>query len=562
MAVGGSGKTPLVAHVARLLQDAGHRPAILTRGYARARPSDGVTVVSDGERVLADLDRAGDEPLMLARRLPGVPVLVSSDRYLSGRLAERRFGCSVHLLDDGFQHFQLERDVDLVVVSGADLARPATLPSGRLREPLDALRDASAVVLADVEPAEDEAAVRALGALGVEIAFRLARESGSPQPIDRGRSIRAARGRHARSGGGRPRAAGAVLRRRRRGTGGRWRARWRFATTTATRDATSPASAAAMRGAGAAMVVTTEKDVVRMLPLRPLPVPVAWLPLSVRRRAGGRVRGVAGRAGSGVEAGRRPVVTTDDRTRLTATGSACVIASNTCSWPPWPSASGTCRGGRSACRAGRWGSLFYALDAQRRRVALDNLARAFPGRPAAERRRIARGVFRHFGRLLFELLKFSALAPDEMLARVEFEGDERVRQAYAAGRGVFFLTAHFGCWETHGLVHACSLAPMGVMARPLDNPLLHDLLERVRQCTGNFVIYRKGGIRRTLRALESGQGVGMLIDQHIHGPDAIYVDFFDRPAATTTALAALALRTGAPVIPVFAVPTAPAAATA
>jgi Kdo2-lipid IVA lauroyltransferase/acyltransferase len=203
------------------------------------------------------------------------------------------------------------------------------------------------------------------------------------------------------------------------------------------------------------------------------------------------------------------------------------------------------------------GAAFYAIDAPRRRVALDNLARAFPSRPLAERRTIARRVFQHFGRMLFELLKFSTLSADEMLARVEFEGDDRARQAYAAGRGAFFLTAHFGCWETNGLVHALQLAPIGLMARPLDNPRLHDLLERVRQCTGNWVIYRKGGIRRTLRALESGQGVAILIDQHIHGPDATLVDFFNRPAATTTALAALALRTGAPVIPVFAVPTSP-----
>jgi Kdo2-lipid IVA lauroyltransferase/acyltransferase len=203
------------------------------------------------------------------------------------------------------------------------------------------------------------------------------------------------------------------------------------------------------------------------------------------------------------------------------------------------------------------GAAFYAIDVPRRRVALDNLARAFPTRSVDERRTIARKVFRHFGRMLFELLKFSRLSADEMLARVEFEGDDRARQAYAAGRGVFFLTAHFGNWETNGLVHALHLAPLGVMARPLDNPRLHDLLERVRQCTGNWVIYRKGGLRRTLRALESGQGVAVLIDQHIHGPDATLVDFFDRPAATTTALAALALRTGARVIPVFAVPTAP-----
>jgi KDO2-lipid IV(A) lauroyltransferase len=213
---------------------------------------------------------------------------------------------------------------------------------------------------------------------------------------------------------------------------------------------------------------------------------------------------------------------------------------------------------RAVCASGGALGLFvYALDGPRRRVTLDNLARAFPGRPAAERRRIARGVFRHFGRMAFELLKFSALAPDDMLARVEFDGEEHARQAYAAGRGVLFLTAHFGYWEINGLAHALHIAPIGVMARPLDNPLLHGLLERARQSTGNFVIYRKGGIRRTLRAIESGQGVAILIDQHIHGSDATHVDFFNRPAATTTSLAALALRTGARVIPVFAIPTAP-----
>ena len=217
-------------------------------------------------------------------------------------------------------------------------------------------------------------------------------------------------------------------------------------------------------------------------------------------------------------------------------------------WLPWRVVAGL---GRAL------GVVVYALDGSRRRVTLDNLARAFPGRPAAERARIARGVFRHFGRMLFEFLKFSAIEPEEMLARAEFEGEEYVRQAYAGGRGVFLLTAHFGCWEVHGLVHALRLAPIGVMARPLDNPLLHGLLERARQCTGNFVIYRKGGIRRTLRAIESGQAVAMLIDQHIHGPDAVHVNYFNRPAATTTALAALALRTGAPVVPVFTVPTTP-----
>jgi KDO2-lipid IV(A) lauroyltransferase len=208
--------------------------------------------------------------------------------------------------------------------------------------------------------------------------------------------------------------------------------------------------------------------------------------------------------------------------------------------------------------AGRMlGLLFYTFDLPHRRVALENLASAFPGRPVEERRAIARHVFQHFGAMLFELLKFSRLTPEEMLSRVEFEGADRARQAYAAGRGVFLLTGHFGCWEVHGLVHALHLQPIGVMARPLDNPYLNAMLERVRSSTGNRVIYRRGGIRRTMRALEAGQAVAILIDQHIHGPDAIKVDFFNRPAATTTALAALTERTGAQVLPVFAIPLGP-----
>ena len=100
----------------------------------------------------------------------------------------------------------------------------------------------------------------------------------------------------------------------------------------------------------------------------------------------------------------------------------------------------------------------------------------------------------------------------------------------------------------------CACEPMSVLARPLDNPHLNALLERIRTRTGNSVIYRQGAVRKVLRELAANHGVAMLIDQHMHTPDAIYVDFFERPAATTSALAALALRTGAPVVPVFALP--------
>ena len=203
------------------------------------------------------------------------------------------------------------------------------------------------------------------------------------------------------------------------------------------------------------------------------------------------------------------------------------------------------------------GMAFYAIDGAHRRIAHRNLATAFPARPESERRRIAHGAFAHFGRLLTELLKFSTLAAGEMLARVEFEGDERARAAYAQGRGVLFITGHFGYWELQALVHALRVEPVAVLGRALDNEHLNALLERIRQKTGNTVIYRKGTIRRVMRTLEGGHGVAVLIDQHIISRDAIYVEFFQQPAATTSMVAALALRTGAVVIPVFAVPLAP-----
>src|SRR5438105_1319422 len=138
------------------------------------------------------------------------------------------------------------------------------------------------------------------------------------------------------------------------------------------------------------------------------------------------------------------------------------------------------------------GLMFHTFDRAHRRIAERNLASAFPMRPAAERRAIARGTFEHFGRLLLELLKFSTLSPEGMLARVEFDGEDRARLAYAQGKGVLFFTGHFGFWELHAMVHALRIEPINLLARSLDNPQLNDLLERIRQGTGNTVVYRRG----------------------------------------------------------------------
>ena len=206
-----------------------------------------------------------------------------------------------------------------------------------------------------------------------------------------------------------------------------------------------------------------------------------------------------------------------------------------------------------ACGRG-FGRLALGLGI-RQRVCMTNLAIAFPGpERAAERRRVARRAYEHLGVVVFEFLGLGRLRRDELQRRLEIIGTEHLQAALAGGKGVIIFSGHFGYWELQALGHALVLPPMSVMARPLDNPYLHRLLEDIRRRTGNGVIYRQGGLRRVLRALHANECVGMLIDQHVHGAAAVTVDFFGRPVATTSALATLALRTGAPLVPVFALP--------
>lgn len=166
LSVGGTGKSPLVGHLAQWLVAEGERPAILSRGYKRRATVDGVVVVSDGSAILADVDHAGDEPLMLARQVPAAVVCVGEDRHLAGVVAERALGATVHLLDDGFQHVQLARDFDILVTSAGEIPNGRVLPGGRLREARDAAARAHFVVVvgADADTARREAWELGIGA--------------------------------------------------------------------------------------------------------------------------------------------------------------------------------------------------------------------------------------------------------------------------------------------------------------------------------------------------------------------------------------------------------------
>jgi tetraacyldisaccharide 4'-kinase len=272
LAVGGRAKTPIAGWIASHLASIGERPAILSRGYRRSRMQDGVVVVRDPDGIRADLDRAGDEPLMLARRLDGVAVLSSPDRYLAGRVAEHHFGCTVHLLDDGFQHFALHRSIDIVVIGREDLDDPRTLPFGRLREPLDVLGAASAVIALDETTVQGLAPGRPIWrARRILEQARLVEPYGAPALPSRGSVVAVA-------GIARPQRFFSDLR----------AAGWPIARELAFRDH-HPYSVRdvsdifrAAREQAADLVVTTEKDLVRLLPFRPFPLSVAWVALSVR----------------------------------------------------------------------------------------------------------------------------------------------------------------------------------------------------------------------------------------------------------------------------------------
>lgn len=153
LTLGGTGKTPLTMWVARWYQQQGWRVAVLSRGYG-ARTAMAMQVVSAGHGPLLDWRAVGDEPYMLACALPGVPVLIGKSRYQTGRYAHEQFGAQVLILDDGFQHYALQRDLDVVLIDASNpFGCGALLPRGILREPLTALRRADALVLTRVEMA-------------------------------------------------------------------------------------------------------------------------------------------------------------------------------------------------------------------------------------------------------------------------------------------------------------------------------------------------------------------------------------------------------------------------
>lgn len=211
------------------------------------------------------------------------------------------------------------------------------------------------------------------------------------------------------------------------------------------------------------------------------------------------------------------------------------------------------RGVRALGRGCGW--LIHRIDKKRRRLAVANLTTAFGSSLSEEEKEaIIRRAFLHFGTVLFDFFHLAYLTPKKRDRHLRLEGEENLHAALKQGQGVLFFTAHFGLWEI-APAPINPIIPMKVVARPLDNVYLEKILCRMRGRLGSEVISKFQASREILKTLRARESVAILIDQNVQVQEAVFVDFFGKPAATTPSLAMFHLRTGAPIVPAFCSPS-------
>ena len=193
---------------------------------------------------------------------------------------------------------------------------------------------------------------------------------------------------------------------------------------------------------------------------------------------------------------------------------------------------------------------FYVARRQRR-AGLRNLEMAFPELSQTARKDILRGSFENLGRLLVEFTHLPELNEGNVCRFVVHDGLENYLEGLRRGRGVIFMTAHFGAWELSSFAHAVYGYPLRFVVRPIDNPHVERLISMYRTRSGNIPIERRRAARDILKALRQNEAVGILFDQNTTRSEGVFAEFFGIPAATTPSLALFALRTGAAVVPGF-----------
>lgn len=198
------------------------------------------------------------------------------------------------------------------------------------------------------------------------------------------------------------------------------------------------------------------------------------------------------------------------------------------------------------------GRLFFLVSARHRGIARRNLEAGLGASlPAAERERVARACFAHLGRIVADATHFPEHLRRPTEAIAVYDGVEHLQAAAAQGKGVLVFSGHFGHWELIAFLQHRLGLPMTMVVSPLENPLYDRFIARLRGLGGNRILAKRHAARPILKALARREAIAILIDQNVRGSGGLFIDFFGRAASSTPALATLALRSGAPIVPVF-----------
>lgn len=195
--------------------------------------------------------------------------------------------------------------------------------------------------------------------------------------------------------------------------------------------------------------------------------------------------------------------------------------------------------------------LFYHIGTKNRLITLHNLMRSFPEKNPDEIVSIAKGVYRHFAVVAAEFFDLPYLTKENMHEWVDVDGLEHYRAAAAKGKGLLTIVAHFGNWELMTIAVPMYLQPIDIVYRPLDNAVIDNMVEYVRTVQGNSLIPKGGSGKKIVEFLKENHLIGILSDQNVAHYEGVFVDFFGRPACSGVGLAVMAMRSGAPVLPVF-----------
>jgi len=194
---------------------------------------------------------------------------------------------------------------------------------------------------------------------------------------------------------------------------------------------------------------------------------------------------------------------------------------------------------------------FFHASVKQRIIALHNLRNAFPEKSLDEVGAIAKGVYRHLALVMAELFEMPYITRETLHEWADVEGLEHLEKAFAQGKGVLSVVAHFGNWELMTIAIPLVARPMKIVYRPLDSPVMDNLLGWIRTKHGNSLIPKGGAGKRIIHLLRENNAIGILSDQNVASYEGVFVNFFGRLACTGVGTAVLALQSGAPVLPAF-----------